>query len=117
MESKSLTKKIEEKEEIIKELDIQYILSTDLLQAMTASYKDLYQANNAKVNSNHIAGFSSLINAINANRKQKSDLQDDITRFLDLANITEEEETLPTEISGNKGEILDLISGGLTKAN
>jgi len=102
--------RIEKKLNLIKELDIVYEMTLDLYQSMTAQYKDLYVTNKAKVNSTHISGFSSIINSLTANRKEKSDLLDDIARIEDIENAPEE--ILPEEVSGNKNDILNLIKDG-----
>ena len=108
MEPKSKEEIVKEKKEIISELEAQIALSTDLFQNMTAHYGELYAANNAKVNSQHITGFSSLLNSISNMQKQKNDILNEINLIL----AVEEEEDIPDDTIGNKGQILDLLKDG-----
>jgi len=103
---KTITEKIDEKKELLKTIDAQLAITLDFYQTITENYKELYDANKAKVQS-HMNGIASISDAITKSIKQKAEIQDEINRLEESENCTHE--SVPEEFTGNKNDFLAMI--------
>jgi len=103
---KTIFEKIQEKKETLSEINSTIVISMDLYQTLTSYYGDLYGANQAKVDSKHILGISTLLSKITEAIKAKSEIQNEI-------NALEELEEASTNPTGQKNEEKNNSPGGV----